>query len=70
MDIIASGDFSVTNLDGKTIFSYRHPSIKHIDYVKEANALKVADAHLGRIPAKRGTIDTELRRRRAVVVGN
>ena len=56
MDIIASGDFSVTNQGGKTIFSYRHPSIKHIDYVKEANAIKVAAAHSGRAtPAKRGT---------------
>ena len=35
MDIIRFGDFSVTTNNGKTIFSFRTPSIKHIDFVKE-----------------------------------
>jgi hypothetical protein len=47
MDIIASGDFSVTNCDGFTTFSYRHPSIKHVDYVKEANAVRAMQQHAG-----------------------
>lgn len=34
MDIISKGDFSVTNVDGKTTFSFRIPSIERIDYVK------------------------------------
>jgi len=36
MDIISIGDFAVTNVNGKTTMSYRYPSIKTIDYVKEA----------------------------------
>jgi hypothetical protein len=35
MDIIGSGDFAVTNKDGKTVFSYRHPSMERIDFVKQ-----------------------------------
>lgn len=34
MDIICAGDFSITNSDGKTTFSFRMPSIEKIDYVK------------------------------------
>lgn len=50
MDIIAAGDFSVTNCDGTTTFSYRHPSIKHIDYVKEATAMQAMQMHAGVSP--------------------
>jgi len=35
MDIIATGDFAVTNIDGKTVFSFRWPSLERIDFVKE-----------------------------------
>jgi uncharacterized protein YchJ len=35
MDIITRGDFAVTNSDGRTTFSYRWPSTKRIDFVKE-----------------------------------
>lgn len=35
MDVIARGDFSVTNADGKTTFSFRMPSLETIDYVKQ-----------------------------------
>lgn len=34
MDIIGSGDFAVTCHDGKTAFSYRHPSHEEIDFTK------------------------------------
>lgn len=40
MEIITRGDFSVTNVGGNTIVSFRIPSIKEIDYVKEANIIK------------------------------
>ena len=40
MDIINKGDFSVTNCDGHSQFSYRTPSIEHIDYVEQAKALQ------------------------------
>ena len=36
MDIISSGDFAVSNLGGITKFSFRHPSIGHIDFVEES----------------------------------
>lgn len=35
MDIISHGDFSFTNVNGKSCFSFRIPSIKKIDYVEE-----------------------------------
>jgi len=38
MDIISNGDFSVTNCKGKTVFSFRMPSIEAIDYVKQEQA--------------------------------
>jgi hypothetical protein len=34
MDIISTGDFAVTNKNGQTIFSFRCPSLEHIDFVK------------------------------------
>ena len=40
MDIICRGDFSITNVAGRTAMSYRFPSISTIDYVAEANARK------------------------------
>lgn len=39
MDIIGSGDFSVTNKGGVTKFSFRHPSVAHIDFVEDHNRL-------------------------------
>ena len=42
MDIIAQGDFSITNVDEKTWMSYRIPSIQSIDYVKEANRITIS----------------------------
>ncbi|MCK4676717.1 MAG: SEC-C domain-containing protein [Bacteroidales bacterium] len=42
MDIITLGDFSVTNVGGKTVFSFRTPSVKMIDYVAEINRTKPA----------------------------
>ena len=37
MDIISQGDFSITNFNGKTCFSFRTPSLHKIDYVEEWN---------------------------------
>lgn len=36
MDIIGIGDFAITNKNGKTVCSYRIPSIECIDFVKQA----------------------------------
>lgn len=43
MEIINRGDFSVTNKDGITKFSFRVPSLKHIDYVQEHNEQVLRD---------------------------
>ena len=43
MDIITLGDFSITNVDNKTTFSFRYPSCKVIDYVDEAKNLHKKD---------------------------
>lgn len=37
MDVISLGDLSVSNYNGKTVFSFRIPSKKTTDYVKEIN---------------------------------
>ena len=42
MDIIKRGDFSISNYQGKMIFSFRCPSIADTDYVKQANLLQQA----------------------------
>ena len=36
MDIISLGDFAITNVGGKTTFSFRFPSIAEIDFVKDS----------------------------------
>ena len=40
MDIITLGDFSVTNLNGKTTFSFRYPSCETINYVEQAKRIQ------------------------------
>ncbi len=40
MDIIGRGDFSVTNAGGITKFSYRTPSIEHIDYYEQVEKIR------------------------------
>lgn len=37
MDIIGEGDFAITQCNGKTCWTFRTPSIKEIDFVKEIN---------------------------------
>lgn len=37
MDVITQGDFAVTNKDGRTVFSFRVPSIACYDFVKDHN---------------------------------
>lgn len=36
MDIIENGDFAITHSDGKTTFSFQIPSVRKIDFEKEA----------------------------------
>ena len=35
MDVIGNGDFAITNKSGKTIFSFRIPSMESIDFTQE-----------------------------------
>lgn len=37
MDVITKGDFCITNLNGKTVMSFRVPSIEMIDFVAKIN---------------------------------
>lgn len=37
MDIIALGDFTITNYNQKTFFTYRMPSQKSVDYVMQSS---------------------------------
>jgi hypothetical protein len=39
MDVITLGDFSITNVNRKSIVSFRIPSVKEIDYVTEASEI-------------------------------
>ena len=48
MDIIGMGDFSVTNHKGKTVFSFRVPSVSKIDFVAEAKAQQSGGVKIGR----------------------
>ncbi|MDE6736107.1 MAG: retroviral-like aspartic protease family protein [Treponemataceae bacterium] len=34
MDIITLGDFSITNVNGRTVFSFRIPSVEEVDFQK------------------------------------
>lgn len=40
MDVICLGDFAITHQDGRTTFSFRVPSIEHIDFVKQSNLVR------------------------------
>ena len=44
MDIISQGDFSITNVGGRTTFSFRIPSMERIDYVKESTPQPIVKA--------------------------
>jgi hypothetical protein len=35
MDVICKGDFALTHKGGKTVFSFRYPSIATIDFLRE-----------------------------------
>ncbi|GAG66585.1 unnamed protein product, partial [marine sediment metagenome] len=45
MDIINKGDFTISNLNGKTVFSFRMPSLECVDYVEEIKKLQSAKAN-------------------------
>ncbi|GBE04939.1 hypothetical protein BMS3Abin10_00558 [bacterium BMS3Abin10] len=50
MDVINTGDFAVTNLDGKTTFSFRFPSVERIDFVKQYPADATPVSSTGPLP--------------------
>ena len=39
MDIISRGDFAISNLDGKTTFTFRIPSVEEFDFVRALDAI-------------------------------
>jgi len=44
MDIIGMGDFAVTNVNGKTVLSFRTPSAREIDFIPESNESNVMES--------------------------
>ncbi|MDP3661312.1 MAG: retropepsin-like aspartic protease [bacterium] len=51
MDIIGLGDFAVTNASGKTVFSFRIPSVEEIDFIpsaQENNIMEGGNRHARR----------------------
>ena len=62
MDVIGRGDFAVSNFGGETRFSFRFPSIGHIDFVEEAREGRRAQ-HGGKPKAKRP------KRPKSVIIG-
>lgn len=53
MDIILLGDFSVSNFNDRTVFSFRHPSKATTDYVKQLKAEDVIGPRHGNGKKKR-----------------
>ncbi len=53
MDIIGSGDLSLYSENGKTIMSYRYPSIGGTNFVSEANTISTNRAYLQKFEQER-----------------
>lgn len=53
MDIISMGDFSVTNFEGKTVMSFRVPSMHKICYVADYNRMAIIHSKIQRNPPQR-----------------
>lgn len=53
MDIISMGDFAVTNFEGKTVMSFRAPSMHKICYVSEYKKMATIQAKTQRNPPSR-----------------
>ena len=68
MDIIARGDFAVTNQDGKTKFSFRIPSQADIDFVVEDNRENVLNRQSKPRNRRVSGIDEDVRRDRAALL--
>jgi len=49
MDIITTGDFSITNVGGKTTFSFRVPSVKEVDFVSEEKPITPSVSQYGKV---------------------
>lgn len=49
MDIITTGDFSITNVGGKTTFSFRVPSVKEVDFVSEGKPVAPSVSPYGKV---------------------
>jgi hypothetical protein len=47
MDVIGIGDFAVTNKDGKTVFSFRLPSVECLDFVEQSKKQRTSKPQVG-----------------------
>lgn len=48
MDVIKTGDFAVSNYQGKTVFSFRIPSMATTDYVRNTHNVQAITKKIGR----------------------
>ena len=55
MDIISMGDFAISNKDGKTVFSFRVPSLERIDFT--GKNIKLLNNKSLSLPSKIGRND-------------
>lgn len=53
MDVICHGDMSISNFDGKTVFSFRMPSKEMTDYVPQSNIDNIIGKKHGKGKRKR-----------------
>jgi len=56
MDIISLGDFSVTNMNGRTTMSFRVPSCSEIDYVRDVNNAQLPRTERRRLEKEAGKV--------------
>lgn len=64
MDIIALGDFAITNCDGRSCWTFRMPSIENIDFVKEVEDHNEKYKHLLASPDDKRKLRNQAKRDR------
>ncbi|MGD9852455.1 MAG: retropepsin-like aspartic protease [Nitrospirales bacterium] len=68
MDIIRTGDFAVSNFNGRTIFSFRFPSVEEIDFQREigeaARPFTLKAAHQPKSKQERNRLKQQRRKNR------
>ncbi len=64
MDIIAMGDFAITNGNGRSSWTFRMPSVEEIDFVKEIQEHNRKYGHLLLPPEEKRKLKNKAKRDR------